>query len=104
VLEGGVGESLPHSLAESLDGVGYFGKLGAFPSGGFQLAFLGQEGVGAAFEFLALALQLGELQHPTQVGLQDPFALAFAVGDGLADVLECRLPLSGQPLAPVRPP
>jgi hypothetical protein len=44
------------------------------------LAFLGQEGVGAAFEFLALALQLGELQHPAQVGLQEPFALAFGVG------------------------
>ena len=68
------------------------------------MAFLGEEGVSAAFEFLALALELGELQHPTQVGLQEPFALAFGVGDGLADVLESRLQHLWQPLASVRPP
>jgi pimeloyl-ACP methyl ester carboxylesterase len=41
-------------------GVGYPGELGALPGGGLQLAFVGQEGVGAAFEFLALARRNSE--------------------------------------------
>jgi hypothetical protein len=41
LLEGGIGESRPHLLAELLDGVGYCGELGALPGGGLQLAFLG---------------------------------------------------------------
>jgi hypothetical protein len=68
------------------------------------LAFLGEEGIGAAFEFFALALELGELQHPAQVGLKEPSLLAFGMGYGLADVLQPRLKLLGQPLAPMRPP
>jgi hypothetical protein len=36
------------------------GELGALPGGGLQLAFEGQEGVGAAFEFLALARRNSE--------------------------------------------
>ena len=34
LLEGGIGESCPHLLAESLDRGGYLGKLGALPGGG----------------------------------------------------------------------
>jgi len=67
-------------LAELLHRVGYPGELGALPGGGLQLAFLGQEGVGAAFEFFALALELGELQHPAKVGFKEPLPLAFGVG------------------------
>ncbi len=104
LIEGGAGESLPHSLAESLDRVGYSGKLGAFPGGGIQLAFLSEKGVGATFEFFALALELDQLQHPAEVGLQEPSLLAFGMGYSLADVLQPRLKLLGQPLAPVRPP
>src|SRR5687767_4586135 len=63
LLEGGVGESRPHLLAESLDRLGYPGKLGAFPGGGLQLAFVGEEDLGATFQFFALALELGELQY-----------------------------------------
>jgi hypothetical protein len=84
LLEGGLGESRPHLLAESLDRVGYPGEFGALPGGGLKLAFLGEEGIGATLEFFALALKLGELQYPTQVGLQEPLPLEFGVGDGLA--------------------
>jgi hypothetical protein len=42
---------------------------------------VGEKGVGAAIEFFALALELGE------VGVQKPFPLAFGVGDGLSDAL-----------------
>lgn len=63
------------------------------------MAFLGEEGVGAPREFLALALELGKLQHPAKVGLQKPPVLAFGMGYGLADVLQSRLQLLGQPLA-----
>ena len=56
------------------------GELGALPGGGPQLAFLGEEGVGATFEFLALALELGELQYSAEVGVKQPFPLAFGMG------------------------
>ncbi len=69
MLEGGLGESRPHLLAEPLDRVGYSGELGALPSGGLQLALLDEKGVGAALEFFALALELGQLQYPAQVGV-----------------------------------
>src|SRR5215204_5373918 len=59
LLEVGIGRSRPHLLAELLDGVGYPGELGTLPGGGIQLAFLGEEGVGASLELLALALELG---------------------------------------------
>src|SRR5215218_11207006 len=68
LLEGGLGEPHPHPLAESLDRAGYPGELGALPGRGFELALLGEEGVGAPLEFFALALELGELEHPAEVG------------------------------------
>ena len=102
LLEGGVGESRPHLLAESLDRVGYPGDPGALPGRGLELAFLGKKGVGATLEFFALALELGELQHPAEVGVQQPLPLALGLGDGLADAPQPRLQLLGQPLAPVR--
>src|SRR5215207_4691489 len=104
LLEGGLGEPHPHPLAESLDRAGYPGELGALPGRGFELALLGEEGVGAPLEFFALALELGELEHPAEVGVQQPFPLAFGLGDGLGDALQPRLQFLGQPLAPVRPP
>jgi hypothetical protein len=59
VLEGRLGKSRPHLLAESLDRAGYSGEFGALPGGGFKLAFLGEEDIGATLEFFALALELG---------------------------------------------
>lgn len=103
LLEGGVGESRPHLFAEFLDRAGYPGKLGALAGCGLELAFLGEKGVSAALEFPALALEFGELQYPAQVGVKQPPPLAFGLGDGLADALQSRLQLLGQPLAPVRP-
>lgn len=44
------------------------------------MAFLGQEGIGATLEFFALALKLGEFQYPAEVGLKQPFPLAFGMG------------------------
>ncbi len=104
VLEGGVGESRPHLFAESLDRAGYPGKLDALPGRGLELAFLGEKGVGAPPKFFALALELGELQYPAEIGVQQPFPLTFGLGDGLAEALHSRLQLLGQPLATVRPP
>ena len=49
------------------------------------MALLGEEGLRATFEFFALALELGELQHPAKVRVQEPFLLAFGMGDGPAD-------------------
>jgi hypothetical protein len=87
VLEGGIGESRPHLLAEALDRVGYPGELGAFPGRGLQLAFVGEKGVGATLEFFTLALELGELHYPAEIGVQQPPLLAFGLGDGLGDAL-----------------
>src|SRR4051812_37683173 len=79
LLEGGVGKSRPHLLAESLDRVGYPSELGALPGRGLQRAFVGEKGVGATLEFFTLALELGELQSPAEIGVQQPPLLAFGL-------------------------
>jgi hypothetical protein len=54
-----------------LDRVGYLRQLHAFVSAGFKLALLSKQTLRALTEFLALTLELGQLEHPAQeVGVQ----------------------------------
>ena len=103
LLEGGGGQPGPDGLAECLDPVGDGAKFQLLPGRGVQLALLGEQGVAAAVQVLALAVQLGKGDDLGEVGVQQPLLLALQLAQGLADGGLPGLELLGQPGAALRP-
>src|SRR5215207_10207505 len=91
LLEMCIGQARLYLLAELLDRVGYPGKLGTLSDGGFELALLGEQGVGASLQFLPLTLELCKFHYPAQVGVQQSSVLPFGLCEGLLHTLEPRL-------------
>jgi hypothetical protein len=52
---------------------------------GVQLALLGQQRGAAAVQLLPLMLQLRQLHHLGEVGVQQPLLLALQLAQGLAE-------------------
>jgi hypothetical protein len=75
--EGGGGQPGPDGLAECLDPVGDGAEFQLLPGRGIQLALLGEQGVAAAVQVLALAVQLGKGDDLGEVGVQQPLLLAL---------------------------
>jgi hypothetical protein len=64
---------------------------------------LSKQGIRAPIEFFALALELGQLEHPAEVGVQQPSFLPLNLAEGFAHSLQPRLELLRQPFSSVRP-
>jgi hypothetical protein len=75
----------PDGLAERLDPIGDGTQLEALLGDGVQLALLGQQRGAAAVQLLPLMLQLRQLHHLGEVGVQQPLLLALQLAQGLAE-------------------
>ena len=85
LLEGGGGQAGADGAAECLDPVGDGTEFQLLPGGGVELALLGEQGVAAAVQVLALAVELGQGDHFGEVGVQQPLLLAVQLAQGAAD-------------------
>ena len=101
--EGGGGQPGPDGLAECVDPVGDGAEFQLLPGRGVQLALLGEQGVAAAVQVLALAVQLGKGDDLGEVGVQQPLLLALQLAQGLADGGLPGLEFLGQPGAALCP-
>jgi hypothetical protein len=101
--EGGGGQPGSDGLAERLDPIGDGAQLQPLLGDGVQLALLGGQRGPAAVQLLALALEFGQPDHLSQVGVQQPLLLALQLAEGLVDGRLPCLELLGQPCPTPRP-
>jgi len=99
----GGGQPGPDGLAECLDPVGDGAEFQLLPGRGVQLALPGEEGVAAAVQVLALAVQLRQGDDLGEVGVQQPLLLALQLGQGMADGGLPGLEFLGEPGAALGP-
>lgn len=101
--EGGRSESRLHLRAEGLETLNQRGHVALLLDTPVEVALLGQQARLALGQLAAHALQLGQLDHAGDVGVEEPALLAIELPQGLLERGAPGLQLLRRPLPALRP-
>src|SRR5881227_4442727 len=79
--ESGALKPVPHLRAERLHRGRHRLQFEVLSRAGVDLPLLRHETLFPSLQFLALALELGQLHYPRQIGVQEPLLLTLELGD-----------------------